>query len=308
MLKSKITWQKLVTIAPGLAVITTLAVLVPWAKVVELLVQLTAFDLIILSLMAGFYYGAKATRFWLMLKGLNYSRPLGLITLIYLSAQPATFMPGGEFYRTILLKEHADIPIHRSSSAIVLQGLVEVAGLISIGLVSALVAGQNVGPVVVVLVMFAVIVVSLANGWVPTSSKIINRLPLVKISDTKLRRFITDNQLLLRPTIFGRLFAVSLVPIAAGVVIIYVSANAVGVNFNWLQAVIAYSLPAIIAYVAFIPGMGEGGSIGILTLLGAALSPAIAITLLLRLFTVGAGILFGPLAMLTRRYTKMGIL
>lgn len=305
-LKPKFELKKIITAGVGVVFLAILGFFVPWAKVFKLLLGLKVHDLVILTIMATLYYTAKATRFWLMLKTLKYERPLGLVTLLYLSAQPATFMPGGEFYRTALLKERADIPIHRSSSAVVLQALVEAAALVVVGLIGALIIGHNIGPVLLVSVFFGLVIISLARGWVPSNAKVLNKLPLISISRSKLRRFNKDNQLLLKPKIFVRLLGLSLIPILAGIVIVYVGAHAVGVNFSWLQATIGYALPAIIAYVGFIPGTGEGGSIGILALLGVSLSPAVAITLLLRMFTVGAGLLLGPIAAVAHRKTKIG--
>ncbi len=296
-----ISWlKKRLTAILGLIVLVVAIIIIPWRSVWQSVSDLDPLIIAALVALSLVYFLAKALRFHLILSQLGFRQSVRLATLIYWGAQPVTFLPGGEFYRTVLFEKHASIPPARTSSAVVFQGLIELVTLIAVTFVAVLLRGMFLRQVLALAVIVLAIILVLTQGWLP-KAKWLNKLPFVHLNQQKITRFRADNKVLLERDSIIRFIIISFVPILAGIGIVGLSALGLGLHLSIVEMVLAYTIPVVVSYVAIIPGFGEGGGIGTLLLFGVALAPAIAVMLLFKLFTQGMGLVLGPIALLQLR-------
>lgn len=301
-------FSRYIPLAIGLIILLIIALLAPWEQIEELLENVPFTILLALFGLSLVYYAAKTLRFWYILHLLNISANLKTVSLLYLSGQPFSLLPAGELYRTVLLKKHLGISISKSSPSVTIQGLVEAIVLIALSLIGALFIGENTLAVGGVGVLLIILIIALQRGWLSKTYSLVGKLPYVSISQKKFQDFIQSHREILAPKPLFILIAFSLVPVISGVGILYLSSKAIGFNIGFVESMIGYSLPVILSGLSFLPGglgVSEGGSIGILQLFGASAAGAIAITLLVRIFTLVAGLFYGIIAQLILHSRKI---
>ncbi len=300
--------RKAVSLLAVPAILGLVMLFAPWRQIIELLGRLSALNLLELSGWALLFHTAKSTRFWMTLRELDIQRPPILTALSYLAGHPMATLPGGEMYRPVVLKEHADVPASRGTAAVVLQGVVESAALILVSLAGALSLGAGLVPVLAVGALMVGAYVVLVQGWVVKGRRIINKVPFVDVSRKSIRQFSEDNQRLLKPWSFLRLLAVTALTILAGGGIVYIASHALGHGVPPLQSALVYALPTLLASVALVPGATEATAFGVLALLGIPPGAAAAIILLTRTFTAFIGAAIGGVALLIVKLRARGVI
>lgn len=293
--------SRYIPLAIGLIILFVIALLAPWEQIDDLLEEIPLTVFLSLFGLSVLYYAAKALRFWYILRLLNISADLKTVSLLYFSGQPFSMLPAGELYRTVLLKKHLGVSISKSSPSVTIQGLIEAIVLLALSLVGALLIGRNTLMVAAIGLLLITVVVALQRGWFGKTYSMIDKLPYVSISQHKFQTFIQSHREVLAPKSLFILVMFSLIPVLSGVGILYLASDAVGFHIGFIESMIGYSLPVILSGLSFLPGglgVSEGGTIGILQLFGATAAGAIAITLLLRIFTLVAGLFFGVIAQL----------
>ncbi len=290
----------------SLLILTGAMFFVPWQSVGDTFVKLDPRYLLLFLILALAYLLAKAYRFNTMLAYLGHDLPLVKGGLLYLSAQHFTFLPGGELLRTKALKEYADVPIRLSTVAIVQQGLVEAMSLLVVAVLSSFLIGKGVALLLAATIAFGLFLyASRTKGWIlnPKFLAFLDWLPGVSLNKTALGEFVEGNQQLISWPTLPKLMALSFIPITAGIGMIFVASLALGQHLSLLSSSIAYVLPAALAYVAVIPGAGEGGTVGILILLGLSVGAAVSLTLMTRILILGLNFIIGPFCLiLLKRY------
>ena len=239
-----------------------------------------------------------------MLKALNIKLPYLSVMRVYLSAQPVSLLPAGELYRSVLLEKEFKVPIIKSAATVTMQGLVEAVVLVLFSLIGVFVIGVDRVLVTIIGILLLLLFVGLQRNWLVGLPKYLNKLPFVHINLDKARKFITDHQALLQPRIFSVTFLLSIVPVLSGISIFYLSSHTVHVPITIAQASIGYSLPVVVSGLSFLPGgvgSSEGSSIIFLQYVGVGAAAAVTITLLVRIFTLGMGLIFGCSALLITR-------
>lgn len=285
----------------GLSILLVIALLAPWGKIIDLLLQIPLQIFLALTFLSAVYYASKTVRFWYILRLLDIEAPFKTVSLLYLSGQAFSLLPAGELYRSLLLKKHLGIRISKSSPSVTIQGLVEAIVLLGLSLIGAFIIGQNRIAVGIVGLLLFVLIIALQRGWLGGSLSLINRLPYVSVNQMKFQKFIKSHQELLKPKPLLILVAFSLLPVFSGIGILFIASQAVNFDIQFIQSVIGYSLPVIVSGLSFLPGglgISEGGTIGMLQLFGASTAAAVTITLLVRIFTLGAGLVYGTIAQL----------
>lgn len=280
---------------------SVIAMLVPWSTIVHLLKGLKHETVALLLLMSVVYYLAKTLRFWIMLSQLGVKKPFLLVAMSYISAQPVSLLPAGELYRSALLKKYADVPVHKSSPTVVMQGLIEAIVLLTAALIGAISLGKNQILVLAAAVILILLLIAIKRGWLAAAGRSLNKLPFVHLSSQKLDRFFGDNKIFLTWQNLPTLLLMTIFPIAAGIMIVYLAAGSVGSHLSLMQSTIAYCLPVVLSGLSFLPGglgASEGGTIGLLHLMGMGVPEAVAVTLIVRVFTLGAGLLFGVIGII----------
>lgn len=293
--------RKYLPLITSLIILVVIALLTPWPQVAELFDRLSPGILVALLLLSALYFVCKAFRFWYILRLLEIYRPIRQVMLLYLAGQPFSFLPAGELYRTVLLEKHAGVKISRSAPSVTIQGLVEAVVLLAFSLVGAFLIGQNRVLVASIAMLLVTLIVILRKGWLANQHRLVNKIPFVSIREEKYHEFIHGHQKLVAPSSLIIMCGLSLIPVLCGIGILYFSAHGIDISLKFVEAAIGYTLPVILAGLSFLPGgvgVGEGGSIGLLHLFGISTAAAITITILVRGFTLGAGLIYGMIATL----------
>jgi glycosyltransferase 2 family protein len=294
------TLAKYVPLAMGIGILGIGSLFVPWREVAPYLMSISPLTgLLLLALGVLFYFG-RIIRFWLMLRFLGQNTKFDVVTIAYLVAQPVSFLPGGEFYRSVMLKKYGDVAHRNGVPSVFAQSLTESLGLLTISLVGAVFLHRYVAILVGVAVIFLVIMGLIQ--WRKShkkSHKYINKLPKVNVSYGKLRTFLEKNKYLLSGRNFLLLYATSFISTFSGIAVVYVIAKEFGAQLDLLQSAIAFCLPVILQLVTFLPGglgVNEQGSVAILALFGVSLPVAVAITIVVRFITLVLGFILGFMA------------
>lgn len=305
--------SKLGTFIPltiGIVILGVIALIAPWEQIGILLNKIPLSVFLALIVLSVVYYVSKAIRFWYILRLLDIQKPLLAVSLLYLSSQPYSLLPAGELYRTVLLKKHMNVSMTKSSPSVTMQGLIEAIVLISFSIVGAFLIGRNRFAVAVVAILLVILIIALQRGWLAKLHLILDKIPYVSINKHKYNKFIASHQLLLKPRALATLVAFSLIPVLAGIGILYISSQAIGFDISFIESAIGYSLPSIVSGLTFLPGglgVTEGGTIGMVQLFGASAAAAVTITLLLRIFTLISGLVYSVFAQAILHFKK-GIL
>lgn len=292
--------KKYLPILFGIGILLIIVIAAPRQKILRLLSSLKVETLMILALLGCLYYLSKAVRFWLMLRQLNIKVPLIKVVPTYLAAQPVSLLPAGELYRAVLLEQYLKIKVSRSYPTVVMQGVIEGIVLLAFAVVGALTLGRARLPVLVFAVFFILTLVAVQQNWIERLRPLLNRLPFVNIQQHKIHEFVEQHKVFLQKRNLLVLVVLSCIPILAGITILWVSAHAMGVGLSWGAASLGYTLPVVLAGLSFLPGglgASEGSTIGLLKIMSVSTTAAFAITLLVRLFTLGVGLAAGALAL-----------
>ena len=293
--------RRYLPLAAAVTILAIIGFLAPWGQIGELLEKIPPHIFILLFTLSLIYFVSKAFRFWYILHQLGISLPLSEVIPIYFAGQPFSFLPAGELYRTLLLEKHCKVKVSRSAPAVTIQGLVEAVILLTFSLIGAFIIGRNRIIVVGVAFMLLALIIVLRRGWLLGKHRFLNKLPFVSIQESKYRKFVKSHQQLMAPTSLTILSALSLAPVLAGIAILYVSAVGINTQLEPVEAIVSYCVPVVLSGLSFLPGglgVGEGGTIGFLHLFGVATAASVTITLLLRAFTLAAGMVYGLIGQL----------
>ncbi len=293
--------KKYLPLAIGLIIVVIIVVLAPWSQIAKLLSHISLTTLLTLIGLSMIYYGTKVIRFWLMLRQLGFKKPLKRVGVAYMSVQVMSQLPAGELYRTVALERFTGIEAAKSSPTVTMQGLVEAVALIAFALIGAFILGRQRVIVAMIALLLIIVLVSLRKGWLLGKENLLNKLPFVQVSRAKFNRFVKAHQVFLKPTNFAALVGLSIIAISAAILILFLAARAVGTPLSLAKTTVIYCLPVVLSGLTFLPaglGASESSSIGLLKLVDVPIPSAIAITLIIRIFTLGAGLFYGLIFMI----------
>ncbi|MBW4061025.1 flippase-like domain-containing protein [Candidatus Saccharibacteria bacterium] len=300
------TLKRYIPLILGIALLVGAALYVPWDSVEPYLAKVSALNYSLLILLSVLYYFGRSLRYWLMLKMLHQTAPFKIVVLSCLAAQPIAVLPGGELYRGVMLKRYGNVNLSDSTASVFAQSLAESFGLIVIALIGAgILHRYELATASIAIVLFAMwIVINLYSG--SKAHRVTNLLPGVNFHPSSVAAYLRRNRILLSGKNFGILLAASLVSTVAGIAMVITVIYGLGLHIGIAQAAMVYALPAVLEVVSFLPGglgANEGTSVGLLLLFNFSLPEAIAVTILVRIFTLGIGFIFGFGAML---WAKIG--
>jgi uncharacterized protein (TIRG00374 family) len=295
--------QLLRKIAPfviSLALLFIIARLAPWGQVIEVLDDINPLAILALVALSAVYYIAKILRFWYMLRILGIKEPLGVISWIYLAAQPVSLLPAGELFRAKALETYRDIPMAKAVPTFTAQGLMEGVGIAVVGVASALTLGTERLPALILAVVVVLSILGIRLGYLAHLTKLINAIPFVSVSRVRLTRFSKQNQALFSGWTLWILAFISVGIELVGVAIAYVSVAGLSGHLNLFQAALFYIVPLIVSFISFLPGglgASEQSAIGLLLLMGQTSAIAVAATLIMRVAIVVTGLVYGVIAL-----------
>jgi uncharacterized protein (TIRG00374 family) len=295
--------QKLLKYLPLLLGLTILALLipfVPWGEVWPLLRQLSPAAIAGLLACSLLYYLGRSLRYWKMLQYLGEPVPFRKVALAVLAAQPVAVLPGGELYRAEMIKRYGKVSHEVTLPSVFSQSVIEAIGLVGVALVGAVFLNRYVAILIGVAAALVGVWQLIKRLRPSTGHKAVNRLPWVNVSHEKVESFMEKNRRLFGRRTFPVLLSITLIGMAAGTGMLFIGAAALGEPLALEQAVVGYTLPTALEVVSFLPaglGVNEQGSVVVMRVFGQPLAAAVALTLIVRLFTLGAGFLFGFAAM-----------
>lgn len=283
----------------GLLILAIGSVFVPWADVFPYLAKLTPFSYVLVIGLGSAFYLTRILRYKYMLRVLDAPHSFRRTAVAYLEAQPVSLIPGGEAYRTVTLKKHVDVPFSKSVPVVFLQSFTENIGLVSLALVSAIFLRQQVLLVAVLAIIYILILLLLrTRRTADRSRRALNKLPFVNLAKKKFMGFIGKNKKLLSGFSLVVLLSSSIVSSLIAALLLWLIASDMDIQLNYAQAIIAFALPMVLQNITFLPGgigVNEQGSVGVLLLLGVSLPAAVALTIIMRLVTLGLGVVLGLL-------------
>jgi len=256
--------------------------------------------ILILVALSVAYYALKAYRFWWLLIAMKIRKPFGLVALSYISAQPASLLPGGEVFRSHALEKQTGVPVKKSIAQFTMQGILEGAGLATVMLVSALALHTVRVPAIILTVAVIIGLVGLTKYLVPFLH-FLNRLPFVDVSETSIEHFNKKHKDVLNRRWLPPMYALSLLTEIIGTAIAYVSINGLGGDISVWQAGLMYVIPIIVGFISLLPGgvgLSEQSAIGVLLLSNVTTALAVAGTLIMRVTIVGLGVVYGVIALI----------
>lgn len=297
---------KYLPLVVGCLILFVGSLFIPWKEVFPYLTKLSPATYIFIIVIGVVYYLARIIRYHYMLGVLNVPRPFRQTLLAYFVAQPATLVPGGDIYKTVTLKKHASIQFDHGVSVVFLQSYTESVGLVLLALISSLWLSQYALIIWVVMIIYiAVLVLVRTRRLASRQHKLINKIPLVNVTRQKIITFIDKNKTLLRGKSLAVLLITGMIPPLLASFLLLIVARDIGIQLSFYEAVIALSIPGVLQNISFLPGglgINEQSSVGILVLFGATLASAVALTIVIRLVTLGLGIVLGVFATI---YTKV---
>jgi uncharacterized protein (TIRG00374 family) len=280
----------------GLAILAVAIPLVPWHQVWPALRHVSLAAWLMLLALSALYYLGRIVRYWLMLRLLDQPAEFGKVALACLVAQPVAVLPGGELYRGTMLKRYANVSLSHGLPSVFAQSVAESVGLLLIALLGVSVLRQYLVVLIIVAAIFAGVWAVIRWHSPSLSHRLVNKLPGVSIHHHRVRSFLGKNRDLLTGRNFFLLLAASFISTIAGIGMMYVGAHSLGASLSPFQAAMAYALPTVLETVSFLPGglgVNEQGSVGILVLFGLTVPLAVALTLMVRVFTLGIGFAYG---------------
>jgi uncharacterized protein (TIRG00374 family) len=292
--------KKILPFIISLALIIILINYAPWREIGKILANLNAKTIFLLIGLSLVYYSLKIVRFWYLLRAMNIFKPLRLVAVSYISAQPVSLLPAGEAYRSSALKKYADVPIADSIGQFTLQGILEGGAMGVLMVIAALTLGTLRILAVIVLAFIVLSAYAIKRGYLVQAGKALNKLPFVNIATKNIESFSKHNRAVLTWRWLPPLFGMSLIIELSGTAIAYASVTGIGGHVNIFQAALLYIVPVIVGFVSFLPGgfgLSEQSAIGVLYLSNITLARAVAATLIMRITIVVFGVIYGLIAL-----------
>lgn len=293
---------KYAPLAFGLLLLCVGAFFVPWHDVTPYFSRLNAMSYVSILVLGIAYYVARIIRYYYMLGVLNEPRSLSKTVLAYFTAQPISLLPAGEAYRVITLNEHGDVPKSKGISIVFIQSFTENIAMILLALVSSVILNQYILIIIGLLLLYLAIFVLVRTRRIAVHShRILNKLPFVNFARSKYHAFIVRNKKLLSGKSLVVLILSGFISTLIASLLLFIVANDIGIHLDFSHAVVAFTLPAVLQNISFLPGgigVNEQGSVGILVLLGASIPAAVALTLIVRFVTLILGVIIGLLSIL----------
>lgn len=302
---------KLISFIPlvvGITILIISALFVPWDEVRPYWSRLSGIDVTVLIFLSALYYVGRALRYWLILRMLGQPMSVGRVILATVAAQPVAILPAGEIYRSAMLKRYGNVDLKDGIPSVFAQSVAETIGLLIIAIIGATFLHQYAGFVIAIAALMIAVFFFIHTHSVRKSHRALNKLPKVSISFPRLKNFIHKNRILLTGSNFLKLLLISYIGTFAGIGIVWFTVYALGNHsFSLFESSVAYTLPLMLQSLSFLPGgigVNEQGSVGIFVLFGIGLPLAVAATIVIRIFTLGMGFLFGFTALAIGHYGK----
>lgn len=243
-------------------------------------------------------------RWTILLKNNAISIPHRKSFLIYIASFSMSATPGqlGELIKSQLLKNKFDIPVTKTAPLVIIERLSDLAGAIIVSVIGFWLLNINIYVPIIASVALALIFLLLKSKKMFTRAiNLIKKMRFVsKIADPLSESFDTIQLSLNKKTLILCTILSICYWLIVGISAFFVL-KAVGIDtLEPIKTVSIYSSSLIIGAASFIPGgvgVAEGSIAGLLSFSGIDISVAIALGILIRIFTLWYAVLVGFIAL-----------
>lgn len=248
----------------------------------------------------------KATRFWMLLHKFTIKTHFWQAFRISFAGGITSPLPGGEFFRGILVKHETKEDFTRISGAVISQSYFETSVAVILMIVGVVIIEDDFLPFALAALGFVVIFALVlafkqSTRWIQhllPSYKRINGFMdfLQEIQKHSFEAFINREKK--RPRkVFFELMSITLIAHLLGGMLLWLIFNGLSIEIDLLASVFMYSTSIVIAGIgSIVPGgigIIEGGLLGLMALFGVQPTLAVAVILLFRIATLLFSILLG---------------
>lgn len=290
-------------IPPLLLGVAAYAALLFYADAASVTQAMTRLPLSVLAVGLALSLGSfvlRGARWLLYLRVMQIRLPLVDACLVFVVGLGMSITPGkvGELLKSLLLKQHHDVPIARSMPMLFAERLTDLAALLllgEVGLFGARFPGLAAG--MGVLGLGALFALGRARWPALLIQKLVLRVPRLSRHADKLLTAQGSLYELWAPGTFVLGTALSVAAWGLQAAIIVVFSSAFGVATSVLNAAVAYSAPLLAGTLALLPGglgLTEASMTGALrSLSGMSAADAAALTILIRGVTFWLAVVIG---------------
>ncbi|WZL73576.1 lysylphosphatidylglycerol synthase transmembrane domain-containing protein [Clostridiaceae bacterium 35-E11] len=240
--------------------------------------------------------------YYLTLVGVTVDRKDNI--LIFLSGLSMTITPGkiGEFLKSYLLKERANVPISTTAPLIVGERLTDGMSVLILAGIGVLSYDYGKGILILVLLlMLAFILMVQSPALIHGILKYFHRIPLFQRFRTFILNFYEHAYLILKwkPLLFA--VSIGVVSWFFEGVVIYLAVKGLGFQLPLLACVFIVSFSFIVGALSMMPGglfAVEGSVVGLLLMMHLEKSTAVATTIITRFSTLWLGVALGLMGLM----------
>jgi uncharacterized protein (TIRG00374 family) len=250
----------------------------------------------------------KAARFWVLLHKFTIKAPFWKVFKISFAGGVASPLPGGEFFRGILIRHETKESFTSISGAIVSQSYFETTVAIVLMVLGLLVIDDDflpfaIGALLFVVVFSLVITFKQSIRWIkhlfPKNKYIDGFLSFMgTLQRNSFEAFVNREKRRPHKVVY-ELAGITLIAHILGGLMLWLIFDGLGIPMGILISIFIYSSSVVIAGVGAIApggiGITEGGLLGLLILLGVQPSSVVAVILLFRLSTLIFSIILGAI-------------
>lgn len=292
---------KFAPLALGLLILGIGALFVPWHDVIPYFLRLSPTSYLAIFVLGLSYYATRIIRYYYMLRVMNTPLSFAKTIMSYFTAQPIALLPAGEAYRVITLNEQGNVPKSKGVSVVFIQSFTENIAMVILALISAVILKQYILIIFGLLLLYlAILIFVRTRRMAEKSHDLLTKIPFVNLARSKFRSFVGRNKMLLSGRSFVILIVSGFASSLLASTLLFVIANDFGIQLDFTQAMIAFTLPTVLQNISLLPGgigVNEQGTVGILLLLGSSLPAAVALTIIMRFVTLALGVIIGLISL-----------
>lgn len=250
----------------------------------------------------------KATRFWVLLHKFTIKTHLWQAFRISFAGGITSPLPGGEFFRGVLVKHETKEDFTRISGAIISQSYFETTVAVLLMIVGLITINDDflpfaLGALGFVVVFALVLAFKQSTRWIqhllPTHKRITGFMDFLQdLQQHSFDAFINREKR--RPRkVFFELMIITLISHILGGMLLWLIFNGLAIEIDLMASIFIYSTSIAIAGVgAIVPGgigITEGGLLGLMALFSVQPALAVAVILLFRISTLLFSIILGAI-------------
>ncbi len=241
----------------------------------------------------------KIFRWQYYLKLLGFSVKFKDAGVIFMIGMVWAFTPGkvGDFHRCWLLKKQFGYNISKTSPSVFAEKLTELLALaLVVAITAVIVKTGSLVSVIVTSIIFLILIMFLSRKAISVFSRFLAKFRFTEKYSTTVKEILLENKKLIQGRSLVEMTLLGLLIWALEILLFILIINISDENISVIKSSFVYSVSVLTGSVSFLPG-GTGVTEGSLSVLlmkeGFAAGNSVAVTFLIRFFTLWTGIIAG---------------